>query len=211
MSDHVNSPNSGPTNLVVNEAVYLGSTYVEKGATVPDGYILFISGTVDTNTLGDYEITYRAVNFAENIEVSTTKTVSVVDRPAPVITLNGFPTVYIKRTEPYTEEGAVADDGSTVTITNVPDVKRSGTYTIIYSAQNASKGIGMAVRNVHVVDEIPIPADGVSGIDLDGPPTVTVSGAETITLELGDTFIDPGIIVDDKSGTTTEITYFKVT
>ena len=197
--------------MSATETVYLGSTYVEKGATVPDGYILFISGTVDTNTLGDYEITYRAVNFAENIEVSTTKTVSVVDRPAPVITLNGFPTVYIKRTEPYTEEGAVADDGSTVTITNVPDVKRSGTYTIIYSAQNASKGIGMAVRNVHVVDEIPIPADGVSGIDLDGPPTVTVSGAETITLELGDTFIDPGITVDDKSGTTTEITYFKVT
>jgi hypothetical protein len=197
--------------MSATETVYLGSTYVEKGADVPDGYVLFISGTVDTDTIGDYEITYRAVNFAENIEVSTTKTVSVVDRPAPVITLNGFPTIYIKRTEEYTEEGAVADDGSTVTITNVPDVKRSGTYTIIYSAQNASKGIGMAVRNVHVVDEIPIPADGVSGIDLDGPPTVTVSGAETITLELGSTFTDPGIIVDDKSGTTTEITYFKVT
>lgn len=197
--------------MSATETVYLGSTYVEKGADVPDGYVLFISGTVDTDTIGDYEITYRAVNFADNIEVSTTKTVSVVDRPAPVITLNGFPTIYVKRTEEYTEEGAVADDGSTVTITNVPDVKRSGTYTIIYSAQNASKGIGMAVRNVHVVDEIPIPADGVSGIDLDGPPTVTVSGAETITLELGDTFADPGITVDDKSGTTTEITYYKVT
>lgn len=197
--------------MSATETVYLGSTYVEKGADVPDGYVLFISGTVDTDTIGDYEITYRAVNFAENIEVSTTKTVSVVDRPAPVITLNGFPTIYVKRTEEYTEEGAVADDGSTVTITNVPDVKRSGTYTIIYSAQNASKGIGMAVRNVHVVDEIPIPADGVSGIDLDGPPTVTVSGAETITLELGDTFADPGITVDDKSGVTTEITYYKVT
>ena len=46
----------------MDQTLYIGDVYEEKGATVPDGWVLRISGTVDTSTAGVYEITYYAFN-----------------------------------------------------------------------------------------------------------------------------------------------------
>ncbi|MDD3048679.1 MAG: DUF5011 domain-containing protein [Bacilli bacterium] len=71
------------------EEVYLNySTYTETGATITDnsGETLtpVIVGTVDSNTLGSYIITYTATDSSGNT-VSITKTVNVVAAPLAVV------------------------------------------------------------------------------------------------------------------------------
>ena len=68
--------------------VELGSTYTDAGATSDGGETVSSSGTVDTNTIGSYTITYSATDAAGNTSTAT-RTVNVVDTTAPVITITG--------------------------------------------------------------------------------------------------------------------------
>ena len=65
--------------------VELGSTYTDAGATSDGGETVTVSGTVDTNVLGTYTITYSASDAAGNTTTAS-RTVNVVDTTAPVIT-----------------------------------------------------------------------------------------------------------------------------
>ena len=67
---------------------------------------------------------------------TATRTVTVVDTTAPVITvLSGTDTVEMGST--WTDAGATADGGETVTISGTVDTSTVGTYTITYSATDA--------------------------------------------------------------------------
>jgi hypothetical protein len=66
--------------------VELGGTYSEPGATSNGGETVTITGSVDTDTLGSYTITYTATDANGNTGTAT-RTVNVVDTTAPVITL----------------------------------------------------------------------------------------------------------------------------
>ncbi|MCG8606262.1 DUF5011 domain-containing protein, partial [bacterium] len=69
-------------------------TYVELGATAVDAcedqVAVQISGTVDTSTLGVYEITYRATDVSGN-QAQETRTINVVDTTPPEVTAELFP------------------------------------------------------------------------------------------------------------------------
>ena len=69
--------------------VELGSTYVDAGATATDldSVTVVESGTVDTNTVGAYTITYTATDASGN-STSVDRIVNVVDTTSPVITLS---------------------------------------------------------------------------------------------------------------------------
>jgi len=58
-----------------------GATYTEPGATVTDnvdtGLTVTITGTVDTSTVGDYELNYDVTDTAGNAAVTVIRTVSV--------------------------------------------------------------------------------------------------------------------------------------
>jgi hypothetical protein len=71
--------------------VELGGTYTDAGATASDdsgSASLVTSGTVDTNTVGAYQISYVATDASGNISQAF-RTVNVVDTTAPVVTVTG--------------------------------------------------------------------------------------------------------------------------
>ncbi len=62
------------------------------------------SGTVDTTTLGTYTLEYSYTDFAGNISNTVTRTVTVTDQSAPVVTLVGSATISIMQGSPYSEQ-----------------------------------------------------------------------------------------------------------
>ena len=68
--------------------VELGNVYVEAGATADTGELVSVSGSVDTNTVGSYTLTYTAIDDWGNVG-TTTRTVNVVDTTSPVMSVTG--------------------------------------------------------------------------------------------------------------------------
>ena len=134
--------------------VELGATYTDAGATADGGETVTTSGTVDTSTVGTYTITYSATDAAGNTGTAT-RTVNVVDTTPPVITVEGDNPATVELGATYTDAGATADGGETVTTSGTVDTSTVGTYTITYSATDAAGNTGTATRTVNVVDTTP--------------------------------------------------------
>jgi len=87
--------------------------YIETGAFVSDnhtkGLQAVVSGTVNSNILGNYSITYTATDSSGNISTKT-RVVQVVDREAPVIVLKGSSLMQINRFAPVTDPGVTIQD-----------------------------------------------------------------------------------------------------
>ena len=166
--------------------VELGGTYVDAGATSDGGETVSTSGSVDTNTVGTYTITYTATDAAGNTSTAT-RTVDVVDTTAPVITITGDNPATVELGEAYTDAGATATDLDTVSVTvsGTVDVGVVGSYTKTYTATDASGNTATATRTVNVVDTT--------------APVVTVTGDNPATVELGATYTDAGATATDAS------------
>ena len=67
-----------------------GSVFFREGM-LPEDAVLETVGSVDTDKLGTYVLTYRGVY--RGLEVTAQRTVAVVDTQAPVISLVSFPLV----------------------------------------------------------------------------------------------------------------------
>ncbi len=97
-----------------------GSTWTDAEATADNGETVAATGSVNTNTVGSYTITYSATDLAGNVGTAT-RTVTVVDTTKPVITLVGGD-VTIEVGENYTELGATfSDNYDTELITTIED------------------------------------------------------------------------------------------
>ena len=150
--------------------VEFGSTYLDGGATASDNYdgdlttAIVVVNPVDTSVLGDYTITYNVSDAAGNAATQVTRTVSIVDTTAPVITLLGDNPQTIEKGEAYIELGGITDDGSAITIdASAVDTNTAGSYTVTYGAADASGNVATPVtRTVNVLESCPIfdlPAD----------------------------------------------------
>ena len=68
-----------------NETIYKGTSYQDKGASVTDNcdnnLNIKTSGTVDTNKIGTYTITYEVTDLSGNVS-SVKRTVKVIEKPA---------------------------------------------------------------------------------------------------------------------------------
>ena len=169
--------------------VELGGTYSEPGAESNGGETVTITGSVDTDTLGSYTITYTATDANGN-EGTATRTVNVVDTTAPVITLEGTNPMTVELGGTYSEPGAESNGGETVTITGSVDTDTLGSYTITYTATDANGNEGTATRTVNVVDTT--------------APVITLEGTNPMTVELGGTYSEPG--AESNGGETVTIT-----
>jgi parallel beta-helix repeat protein len=133
-------------------------TYADKGVTTSDNYgtpTVTKSGTFykafptgKTNDLGDYTITYTSTDSAGN-KTSVQRTIRVVDRVAPVITLLGNPTVTLCRWASYTDAGYGVSDNFNVKADIKVDQEgdfvntaKSGFYSLRYKATDKSGNIG---------------------------------------------------------------------
>ena len=211
MPQYVDSGNSAVTTRTVNvvdnigpvitlnginpQVIQLNSTYTEAGATAIDNYdgslSVNISGNVDTATPGTYTMTYSAEDNSGNLS-SITRTIIVQNNVPPTITINGPNPVQINVNTIYNDLGATAVDalGNNLNITTNDQVNTllPGTYQVIYSATDSYGNNSTSFRTVNVVD-----GDG---------PIIILIGDNPMTLQLNDTYNEPGATASDEfSGT----------
>ena len=175
--------------------VELGNAYIEAGATADTGEPVVVTGTVNTNVVGTYTLTYTAIDDWANVG-TTTRTVNVVDTTAPVMSVTGDNPATVELGASYTDAGATGSDlGGAVTVSSSGTVNTDavGTYTITYTGTDPSGNTATATRTVNVVDTT--------------APVITVTGTNPITdHELGDTYTDAGATATDLSGSITVTT-----
>ncbi len=115
------------------------------------------------------------------------------DTTAPVITLTGASTINLNVGDTYTEQGATATDNidgnltSSIVISGTVNTNAAGTYTVNY---NVSDAAGNAASQVSRTVNVTVPADTTA-------PVITLTGASTINLTVGDSFTDPGATATD--------------
>ncbi|WP_339894007.1 immunoglobulin-like domain-containing protein, partial [uncultured Algibacter sp.] len=182
----------------------VGGIYTEQGATAVDdldGDItasIVIGGvTVDMNTGGTYLVTYDVSDAAGNPATQVVRTVNVIpDTTAPVITLNGASTINLNVGGVYTEQGATAVDDldgditASIVIGGVTvDMNTGGTYLVTYDVSDAAGNPAtQVVRTVNVIPDTTA-------------PVITLNGASTINLNVGDVYTEQGATaVDDLDG-----------
>jgi subtilisin family serine protease len=141
--------------------ITVGGTYTDEGATSIDDVdgpvIVTTSGTVDTNTVGTYILTYNTVDAAGNHATPVTRTVNVLAIPAPTITA---PADIVKEAEgEFTNlnigTATAVDDtdlNPVITPVNPPSVFPIGTTTVTWTATNSLGGQSSAVQTIVIVD-----------------------------------------------------------
>ena len=169
--------------------VEMGSTYTDAGATADGGETVTATGTVDTSTVGTYTITYSATDGTNT--GTATRTVTVVDTTAPIINVLGDNPATVEMGSTYTDAGATADGGETVTPSGTVETSTVGTYTITYSATDAEGNTGTATRTVTVVDTT---APLINGSDSDSKKHTIFENASF--LELGEYNTEEGIEIN---------------
>ena len=97
---------------------------------------------------GTYFITIIKKNKSTNFTITIN---AEEDTTPPVITITGDNPKYIELGSTYTDGGATADGGETVTTSGTVDTYVLGTYTITYSATDTNGNTGTASRTVNVV------------------------------------------------------------
>jgi len=171
-------------------------SFTEAGATASDAVdgnvTVVITGDadVDTAAVDTYTITYSAQDAAGNQSI-VTRTVTVKDTSAPVLTLNGDAAVEIECGAGYQEAGASATDlcegdlsQSVVVGGDAVNTAAASTYVVTYNVSDSAGNAATEVtRTVTVVDKT--------------VPVITLTGANPLVLDNGDTYAEPGAIAED--------------
>ncbi len=148
-------------------------TYTEQGAILTgndaENYTLERIGTVNSDVVGQYIITYNVLDSNNQIVKSSSRTVNVVDTVTPEVTLNGEATINVEVFDNYTDQGVQYtdnyDDVLTYEITNSVDTDTVGVYVVSYSVTDSSGNETVVTRTVNVVDTVAPIASLIAGID----------------------------------------------
>jgi len=189
--------NTAPTITLNGDAAInhkFGETYTELGANAADDvdetFAATASGFVDIDRVGSYTVTYSATDEAGNEATQISRTVNVVDVTAPIITLNGTPTITLPLGETYIELGAIVTDNvdetfaAITTEENLVNVNSVGSYTVPYNATDEAGNVAIPVtRTVNIVDVT--------------APVISLNGVASINVPFGTTYTDLGASVTD--------------
>ena len=145
----------------------VGSEYEELGFVATDNVDLDITSKVkvtnniDINKIGEYKINYEVSDSSNNKAVKE-RTVRVIDKIAPIISLKGTKKVTVKVNGSYDDEGYSANDNydgditSKVKVINNVDFSKIGTYEIKYSVSDSSSNNTIEKRIINVIENIDI-------------------------------------------------------
>ena len=139
-------------------------------------------GSVDTSRLGSYELVYRT-DFLFR-EYRCTRTVCVVDRTPPVITLNYRKGYYVNWIDGYEEEGCTAWDNVDGDVTALVTAERQGDG-IIYAVSDSSGNEARVERRPDYTV---------------GPPHFLLTGGDDLRIPADFSFSDPGFSAADSFG-----------
>jgi Zn-dependent metalloprotease len=135
----------------------------------------------------------ESFSYGEVEDYTVNLIAGVPDTTAPVITLTGASTINLEVGDTYTELGATATDNidgnltSSIVITGTVNTASAGTYTRYY---NVSDAAGNAATQRTRTINVTVPADTTA-------PVITLIGASTINLEVGDTYNELGATATD--------------
>ena len=197
-----------------------------KATKVCKGYV--IATKVDSEeykayiSCGKY---YTTKGYVNGDTTTKKKTTMVKDVEKPVITLNGNAEITINKGSKYNEEGAKATDNidgdisSKIKISGKVDTSKSGTYTITYQVTDKAGNRSDAMRKISVVDvttsqtttqkttkkvqttkTVRATTRRVTPARVTTPPTITLRGNSTITINQGASWHDPGFTARDAKG-----------
>ena len=182
----------GPVTITIA----VGGTYSDQGAVCTDDVDANRAATVggdivNTASVGTYVITYDCTDTSNNPAIQVTRTVTVEDVTAPVITLVGSNPATITVGTSYSDAGVTCDDNVdgaiTPTSSSTVDVNNIGNYTVTYSCTDAAGNDAADVSRIVMVDAAP-------GTTV---PVITLTGLPDITISLGDTYSDQGAVCTD--------------
>ena len=139
-----------------------------------------VLGKVDTKKVGKYKINY-VLNYGMLI-LKKTKTVNVVDKKAPVITLEGNTDITLCPGCKYEEEGFSATDEYDGDLTDKV-VKEQLKDKIVYTVEDSSKNKVSVERKIKEEDK--------------EPPVITLNGYENVTIYKGNVYIEEGASATD--------------
>ncbi len=180
-------------------AVECGASYTDAGATASDNndgditaQIVVGGDTVDADTPGVYVITYDVSDAAQNSATQVTRTVTVSDTTAPVITLLGDNPMTVYQGTSYVEPGATATDGCDGDLTGDIVIGGDtvlpatlGTYVVTYDVEDDAENDAVQVtRTVNVVVD-------------DVVPVISLLGENPQIVSYGGSYTDPGATAID--------------
>ncbi len=174
--------------------VECGGNYTDAGATAADGCAGDLTGSivvdnpVNTAVAGTYTITYSVSDPSGNAAAPITRTVTVSDTIAPVLTVNGDSPMMVQCGAAYAEPGATAVDvcDGILAVTvggDTVDATTPGTYVVTYDAQDAAGNPASAARTVNVVDTT--------------APVVTVTGSQVVNVDCNGVYTEQGATAGD--------------
>jgi alpha-tubulin suppressor-like RCC1 family protein len=199
----VNNPvtdTTPPIIELIGDAIFyvnVFDAYIEPGYSATDDIDndieLFVSGEVNTSLLGEYILTYRAVDDADN-SAMIQRTVFVVDNEPPSLTLNGDNQIILSQFEAFNDPGAFANDNydGSISVTTSENVNTAeiGQYILEYSAVDSSGNTSTISRTI-IIEEI---------LDTT-PPNISLVGESTVYINQNASFMDLGVnAIDDVDG-----------
>ena len=180
------------------------TAYTDEGATVTDtvdtSVEVVTAGAVDIATAGTYTLTYSATDSAGNAAIAVTRTVTVSDTTAPVITSSATFSAAEKQTAigtvtatdtassdiTFTISGSelTITSGGTLTFATAPDYETKTSYT---ATVTATDGINSTTQSITV---------SITDVD-DTAPVITLIGDASVSLNVGATYSDAGATAED--------------
>lgn len=139
-----------------------------------------VLGKVDTKKVGKYKINY-VLNYGMLI-LKRTKTVNVVDKKDPVITLEGNTDITLCPGCKYEEEGFSATDEYDGDLTDKV-VREQLEDKIVYTVEDSSKNKVSVERKIKEEDK--------------EAPVITLNGYENVTIYKGNVYIEEGASATD--------------
>ena len=189
------------------------STFADAGATASDACAGIVSvtttGSVDTNTPGNYTLTYSATDGTQSS--ATNRVVQVVDTTKPAVTVTGSNPFNLIAHTTFTDPGATATDtcagNRSVTSSGTVDQDTVGTYTLTYFADDGNGNTNAATRVVNVQPLTLSVLRGGTNVTLNWSGTFTLQAATDIPTVWQDVFTGTGPYA---TRTTNNQTYYRL-
>lgn len=141
------------------EEISYKEEYKESGFTVTDnsGEELKDKVEITKEEVNDkeYKLIYTVEDSSKNLGTAT-RTIKLVDKEKPEISLNGENTMYLKLNAKYSEQGAKATDEidgdltDKIEVTGEVNTAKSGKYTITYTVKDNSGNEAKKTRTIYV-------------------------------------------------------------
>ncbi|HSG63330.1 MAG TPA: immunoglobulin-like domain-containing protein, partial [Pseudomonadales bacterium] len=175
-----------------------GDNYIDDGASASDNVDgdvtaqIVITGTVDTNQLGSYQLAFNVSDAANNVADEMVRTITVTDQTSPVITLIGEAEVTVAQGASYIDEGASASDNvdgdlsNAITVSGSVDTNTVGSYVFTYDVVDAANNAAASVtRTITVTDQT--------------APLITLNGDASLSITIGNAYVELGASATDNN------------